>query len=250
MRFFPPGRAEPDHIMLDIEGRPVRVEVRRNARARRYTLRLAASGGNPVLTIPDRGTFKTASTFAEDHRGWLADSMKKMPEAQPFCAGGTVPLRGVPHLIDQRPTARGTVRTEKTEEGLSLVVCGEEPYLARRLTDYLKREARRDLSAAVEHHATTLARLHATNRKPTGLSIRDTRSRWGSCTAKGKLNFSWRLILAPPFVLDYVAAHEVAHLVEMNHSDRFWAVTHDLFAETERARKWLRRYGNELHSYG
>ncbi|PTW63106.1 hypothetical protein C8N35_1011156 [Breoghania corrubedonensis] len=236
--------------MLEIEGRAVRVDVRRNARARRYTLRLPASGGDPVLTIPERGTFRTARTFAEDHRGWLAERMRKMPAIQPFCAGATVPLRGIPHLIEHRPATRGTVTQLAAVDGPCLVVSGQEPHIARRLTDFLKKEARADLTQAVERHAAALNRDFPRARRPTGISIRDTRSRWGSCTAKGKLNFSWRLVLAPAFVLDYVAAHEVAHLVEMNHSARFWAVTEGLFAETEKAREWLRRYGSELHSYG
>lgn len=250
MRFFTAGRSEPDHLMLDIDGDAVRIDVRRNARARRYTLRLPASGGAPVLTIPQRGSFKTARGFAEDHRGWLAERMKAMPQAQPFLAGTIVPLRGVPHLIEHRPGARGTVRSEQGEEGARLAISGDTPHLARRLTDFLKKEARADLNEAVERHAATLRTHHPESRRPAGISIRDTRSRWGSCTARGKLNFSWRLVLAPPFVLDYVAAHEVAHLVEMNHSARFWAITNTLFPETERAREWLRRNGSQLHTYG
>ncbi|MEI2385685.1 SprT family zinc-dependent metalloprotease [Breoghania sp. JC706] len=250
MRFFNPARAEPDHIVLDIDGRDVRVEVRRNARARRYSLRLPAAGGGPVLTIPERGTFRTAQRFAEDHRGWLAERMKTMPAARPFLAGGTVPLRGVPHFIEHRPAGRGTVLVVDEEAGPKLVVAGDGPHLPRRLTDFLKKEARADLAEAVERHVGALALAHPSARRPTGLVIRDTRSRWGSCTAQGKLNFSWRLVLAPAFVLDYVAAHEVAHLVEMNHSARFWNVTNALFPETEHARDWLRRYGSDLHSYG
>ena len=82
------------------------------------------------------------------------------------------------------------------------------------------------------------------------LSIRDQSSRWGSCTSAGSLSFSWRLILAPPYVLDYLAAHEVAHLVEMNHSARFWRVVGRVCGHVERAKTWLDTHGNDLHRYG
>ncbi len=250
MRFFSTGAPEPDHVMLEIDGRPVRVEVRRNARANRYSLRLPTAGGDPVLTIPTRGKFRTAQQFAEDHRGWLAERLRKAPPAQPFVAGGEVPLRGLSHRIEHVPTPRGTVKRQDRPDGPVLLVAGDAPHLARRLTDYLKREARADLTAAVERHAGALALTCPRARAPSGLTIRDTRSRWGSCTAQGRLSFSWRLVLAPPFILNYVAAHEVAHLVEMNHSARFWAVTRELFPETDRARAWLREHGSVLHSYG
>ncbi len=250
MRFFSSGKTEPDHLMLEIDGHPVRVAVRRHARASRYSLRLPTAGGDPVLTIPTRGSFRTAQQFAEDHRGWLAERLRKAPPAQPFVAGSEVPLRGLVHRIEHVPTPRGTVKRREGPEGPVLVVAGDEPHLARRLTDYLKKEARADLNEAVERHASTLGLSHPRARQPSGITIRDTRSRWGSCTAQGRLSFSWRLVLAPPFILDYVAAHEVAHLVEMNHSDRFWAVTQDLFPETDHARAWLRRHGGALHSYG
>ena len=115
-----------------------------------------------------------------------------------------------------------------------LCVAGEAPHIARRVGDFLKREARKDLEAAVARHA---YRLGVAPRK---IALRDTSSRWGSCSSTGGLNFSWRLILAPPFVLDYLAAHEVAHIVHMNHSPMFWKLTHRLFPETERAEAWLK----------
>jgi predicted metal-dependent hydrolase len=106
------------------------------------------------------------------------------------------------------------------------------------------REARRDLSQSVAVYATRLGQ------RPARVTLRDTRSRWGSCTARGELNFSWRLILAPPVVLDYLVAHEMAHLREMNHSPRFWALTHELCPHVDEAERWLKRHGSELHRYG
>jgi predicted metal-dependent hydrolase len=113
-----------------------------------------------------------------------------------------------------------------------------------RVRDFLTREARRDLAEAIERYAPRLSQ------RPTRMTLRDTRSRWGSCTARGELNFSWRLILAPPMVLDYLVAHEMAHLREMNHSPRFWALLGDLCPNVEAAEAWLKRNGSSLHRYG
>ena len=121
---------------------------------------------------------------------------------------------------------------------------GDKPHIPRRVADYLKREARKDIEAAVDRHA---ARLGVAPRR---ITLRDTVSRWGSCSSTGALNFSWRLILAPPEVLDYLAAHEVAHIVHMNHSPMFWKLTRRLFPETEQAEVWLKTHGASLHRFG
>ena len=140
--------------------------------------------------------------------------------------------------------AQRSVRAGRKRDGPLICVSGELPHIARRVADFLKREARKDLEAAVARHA---ARLSV---KPRGVVLRDTASRWGSCSSTGRLNFSWRLILAPPYVLDYLAAHEVAHIVHMNHSPLFWKLTRRLFPETERAEAWLKTHGAALHRFG
>lgn len=154
-----------------------------------------------------------------------------------------LPLRDVPHRITHR-VARGTVWTEESEAGPLLCVAGDPVHLPRRVRDYLKREAKRELDAASRQYAAALGV------KIARVSIRDQVSRWGSCTSAGVLSYSWRLILAPPQVLDYLAAHEVAHLVEMNHSRKFWRVVAGICPEWERARAWLNTHGTELHRYG
>jgi predicted metal-dependent hydrolase len=126
----------------------------------------------------------------------------------------------------------------------ALCVAGETPHIARRIEDYLKAAARTDLQAAVAAHAARLAV------RPRSLTLRDPVSRWGSCSSSGALSFSWRLILAPTHVLDYLAAHEVAHLTHMNHSAKFWAVVHRLSADVDRAEAWLNAHGSQLHRYG
>lgn len=235
---------DPDHVTLDIDGQPVRVALKRNARATRYSLRIPAAGGDPVLTLPANGSLSTARDFAARHHDWLSEKLAQVPQPIALAPGIEIPLRDVAHCIIQGPATRGTVRTHEDDGQPLIVVPGEEAHLARRLTDWLKREARKDLQEAVARHAGTLGR------KPTGIAVRDTRSRWGSCTSAGKLSFSWRLVLAPPEILDYVAAHEVAHLAEMNHSARFWKLTEELFPQTPRARQWLLDHGMQLHRYG
>jgi predicted metal-dependent hydrolase len=136
------------------------------------------------------------------------------------------------------------VWTASGERGPLICVAGDLSHVPRRVADFLKREARRDLDAAVARHCKALG-LAARR-----ITLRDTTSRWGSCSTTGALNFSWRLILAPPFVLDYLAAHEVAHLAHMNHSAMFWRVTRRLFPETDRAEAWLKAHGSGLHRFG
>ena len=149
----------------------------------------------------------------ESQAAWIDARLSRLPRAAPFVHGARVPLRGLDHDVIHDARARGVVRPLEREGARPcLVVSGDERHLARRLGDFLKREARADLEAAVARHCAAL------NVRARSVTLRDTTSRWGSCTAQGALNFSWRLILAPPFVLDYLAAHEVAHLVPVSYT--------------------------------
>src|SRR5262249_43610527 len=186
-----------------------------------------------------------AKAFADKHGGWIAARLGRLPEAAPFRPGAEVPLRGVAHRIVHRGHMRGTVWTETDEHGRRLIcVAGDRPHLARRVADFLRREAKRDLEAASRQYA---ARIGANLKR---VSVRDQATRWGSCSTTGVLSFSWRLILAPPFVLDYLAAHEVTHLVEMNHSARFWRLLGRLCPNMQRAKVWLDVHGTDLHRHG
>jgi predicted metal-dependent hydrolase len=235
----------PERVTVDLGGREVAVKIRVSARAVRFTLRLAHGPDGPVLTLPTRARFEEALEFLDRHRGWLADRLAVRPAGTPFRDGTVLPIRGVPHRITHRPDRRGTAWAETDDTGeAALVVAGGIEHLPRRVRDHLIRAARADLAAAVARHTATLG-VRATK-----IRIKDTRSRWGSCTATGELSFSWRVVLAPPSVLDYLAAHEVAHLKEMNHSHRFWRLVRDTGVEVEASRRWLRRHGAELHAYG
>jgi predicted metal-dependent hydrolase len=236
---------EPQAIELVFDGGMYLVRLSRHRRARRYTLRIHAATREVVLTMPPRGSVKEAKAFAERHGGWIAARLGRLPDAVPFDHGTVVPLRNVPHRIVHRADARGTAWREIDQRGNRLIcVAGEAPHVARRVQDFLKREARRDLEAASRHYAELLGvRIKR-------IAIRDQSSRWGSCSTGGALSYSWRLILAPPHVLDYLAAHEVAHLIEMNHSRRFWRLLERLCPNMQRAKAWLDVHGTDLHRYG
>ena len=240
-----PAAPESPRLVISCANENFEVTVRRHPRARRYTLRVRERDRIVVLTIPLRGSLKQARDFAERNAGWIAARVKRIPQSVPFADGATIPLRGIDHHIAHRPRARGTVWTEAHDGGAAhLCVAGGAQHIARRVRDFLKREAKRDLTEATKRHAAALE--VAIER----IGVRDTASRWGSCSSDGALSYSWRLILAPPFVLDYLAAHEVAHCRELNHSARFWRVVDRLTPERRRAEAWLKAHGNSLHRYG
>jgi predicted metal-dependent hydrolase len=237
--------SEPSAITIDFDGEVHLVRLRRHRQARRYTLRIHSATREVVLTMPPRGSLKQAREFAHKHGGWIAARLKRLPQAAPFTHGAVLPLRGVDHRIAHKRGARGTVWVETGADGESLLcVAGTEPHVPRRVRDFLKREANRDLEAASRLAAQALG--VAIKR----VSVRDQSSRWGSCSTTGLLSYSWRLILAPPFVLEYLAAHEVAHLVEMNHSARFWRLVERICPHVTRAKSWLDAHGADLHRFG
>jgi len=236
--------SEPPDVAVDFDGETYLVRLRRHGQARRYTLRIHAASREVVLTMPPRGSVKQAREFAQKHGAWIATRLHRLPTAAPFAPGALVPLRGIDHRIEHRRGARGTVWLEAQGDERLLCVAGETPHLPRRVHDYLKREARRDLEAASRRAAQALG---VSIKR---VSVRDQSSRWGSCSSSGVLSYSWRLILAPSFVLDYLAAHEVAHLVEMNHSRRFWRLVERICPDMGRAKAWLDAHGADLHRYG
>ena len=233
----------PEWLGIKLRGRDLTVSVRRNPRAKRLILRVDAVSGQPVVTLPARTSLEQGAAFLRKHIDWLEHRLGTAVAPVAFLDGAVFMLRGEPCRIVHRG-GRGLARFRSGPETGELSVTGDVAHLSRRVTDFLKREARGDFTAAVERHTARLGKPHA------GLRIGDARSRWGSCTAKGVLTFSWRLILAPPYVLDYLAAHEVAHLAEMNHGPRFWALVRRLDPDHDQARQWLRLNGAGLHAVG
>jgi predicted metal-dependent hydrolase len=233
----------PASTALVIEGRRVEIAVKVSARARYYRLSLPASG-QPLLTLPRHGRWAEAEKFLKRHAGWLAGRLKRAAPATPFADGETIPVHGVPHRIVATGKVRGRVEPTSIEGEPVLLVPGAPEHRSRRLTEWLKAEALAELTRRSEVHARTLGVAIK------AIGVRDQASRWGSCSSTGRLNYNWRLVLAPPHVLDYVAAHEVAHLVEMNHSPAFWKTVERALPDMARGRAWLKAHGRELHGFG
>jgi hypothetical protein len=234
---------------LRVAGLPTPIEVRRHAAARRMTLRVNHARHAVVVTVPVRCGIEEANSFVHRNIEWVRERLGRIPEPVLFEDKSVVPLRGTPHLVrfigSDRPRGLvGVVRVIRPDDRPTLEVGGGPEHAGRRLRDFLIAEARKDIDRCVEAHAANL-KLRVKR-----ISVRDQVSRWGSCSSAGVLSFSWRLILAPPFVLDYVAAHEVAHLAEMNHGPRFWALVARAMPRMNEAKQWLRVHGSDLHRYG
>lgn len=223
-------------------GRKVIVRLEINPRAKRLILRLDERNREAVAIAPTRRKLAEAAEFAKERVDWLAEHLGQLPETVSLQAGQVFNLRGEPCQISLDGPGRRAV-LERCEP-LVLRVPGDAATVHKRVERFLRAEALRDLSEAVTHYC---ERLGVVARKVT---VKDTRTRWGSCTADGRLAFSWRLIMAPPGVLDYVAAHECAHLLEMNHSPAFWRHVETCRADWKKERAWLRRHGRTLHAVG
>lgn len=229
-----------DTLTLDAAGRQVTLAVRRSTRARRILLRIDRNARRAELVLPPGVSVAEGRAFAEKKALWLRNRLALLPECIPFASGETVPILGRNRLLVHDPAARAGV----VLDGGRLIVSGHRDFFARRVRDWLKREARRHIAELAHAKAERIGRPVAR------ISVRDQQSRWGSCSTTGNLNFSWRLVLAPAEVLDYVVAHEVAHLAEMNHSPRFWQLVDTLTDHTDFGRSWLRSHGPGLHAYG
>ena len=214
---------------------PVPLVLRQSARARRISLRISQLDGRVTLTLPKRVSVREAMDFAKSKEAWIRKHLANRPEDCAVEIGAQVPIEGIECRITETTGRR--VLLADGEIGVPGNAVG------RRLQSWLKELARDRLSAASDRYAAALGQSYAR------ITLRDTRSRWGSCSSEGALMYSWRLIMAPPDVLDYVAAHEVAHLVEMNHSQAFWNVVEQLYGPYTTPRKWLRTEGNTLHRY-
>ncbi|PXW84155.1 hypothetical protein BZA02_101250 [Ruegeria sp. P4] len=221
---------------LSLAGEPeVRVTLRRSAQARRMSLRISSLDGRVTLTLPKRVSEREGRAFLLEKEEWIRGHLAKQPERIDVGPGTILPVEGREVSI-----RLGTGRRVMRENDRLLV---PEPAPARRLQRYLRELARDRLAAASDLYAARLGCGYMS------LTLRDTRSRWGSCSSTGGLMYSWRLILAPPEILNYVAAHEVAHLQEMNHSRAFWAVVEKIHGDYRAQRRWLQGEGNALHRY-
>lgn len=234
---------KPDARLEDIGAQ---VEVRRHPGARRLTLRVSRTSRAVIVTIPVQCDLDEAGSFLSRHIDWVRERLDSLPDPVPFRDGAAMPLRGEPHrVVFTGETSTRIVKTVAVEGHRPQIhVPGDAEFAPRRLRDWLCEEAKSDLETRVSFHARRLGL------KAKRIGVRDQTSRWGSCSTTGVLSFSWRLVLAPPVILDYVAAHEVAHLKEMNHGPRFWALVAKTMPDLDHAKRWLQIYGLDLHRYG
>lgn len=228
----------------EVAGRILPLRIVENTRATRLTLRIDADGQGLRVTVPPGMKMAEIDRFLLRHQGWLEMRLKKVPDQPSVRPGVKIPIRGVPHLIVHEPGTRGAVDIRATPEGPALVVHGDRRHLQRRIADFLKREAKREIEPLVARYT------QKTGRRAASIRFKDTSSRWGSCSSAGNLSFSWRIMMAPPPVIDYLVAHEVAHLREMNHGPKFWALCRELCPGTDRCRAWLKRNGGALQAIG
>jgi predicted metal-dependent hydrolase len=226
--------------LLAIDGEKVAVNVRLNPRARRMVMRLNPVSGEVTVTAPARAGRAAALAFVRGEIAWVSRQRAAAPKPVALAAGSLVPFLGIPHRI-RTAVEKGPAPVWR--DGDEIFVAGRAEHAARRLTDFFKREARKSLEASAVGFGKQLGVM------PSRITLRDTASRWGSCSSARSLSFSWRLIFAPDYVRDYVVAHEAAHLREMNHGPRFWAHVDTLTPHARRARKWLRENGRNLLRY-
>lgn len=241
LRAITPSAKLPEVLAIVTQsGVPVEIAVRVSERARRLLLKFNPIEDRFELVVPRGVRASDVRQFAEAQRGWIAARLGTAPPRVAFQPGAIIPILDVPHRIEH---ALGSGPPVRLEPGL-LIVTGRPEHISRRIRDFLRTLARSELSEAARHYATELG-------KPVkGISLNDPKSRWGSCSSRGTLCFSWRLIFAPPKVLRYVAAHEVAHLAVMNHSPRFWAEVTRLVGPHQAERAWLTRNATRLQRLG
>jgi len=227
-------------LSVILDGQTVTLPVRRDKRARQITIHIDASLGGAKIVMPAYAALSDAKAAVQQNRDWLLDRLAKLPPRVAFAHGAIIPFAGINHRIRHIPHQRGVVERIDNQ----IWVYGQPEHVARRVTDWLKAEAKRTISPL------SLEKADVIGKRIRRVVVRDQRSRWGSCGSNGHLSFNWRLVLAPEPVLDYVVAHEVAHLVEMNHSPAFWTVVDELTPHLKYGRDWLSRRGQQLYRYG
>jgi predicted metal-dependent hydrolase len=242
------ARATTRQALLEIGERTVEVNLRANPRARRYIVKVDPTTGEVSVTAPSARSLSDALDFAKKERDWIAEMLANVPTPVGIGFGSPILYRGVQHILlpaepEDGKTRRGAVWVDDTAAHSTIRVTGQPAHVPRRVRDWLKAEARRHIGERVVQYATQL------DVQPKRVSVRDTTSRWGSCSSHNYLSFSWRLIMAPPHVLDYVVAHEVAHLRELNHGPIFWSHVEELVPHTKRSQIWLEEHGSALYRY-
>ncbi|WP_417841979.1 M48 family metallopeptidase [Terasakiella sp.] len=221
---------------IELDGQKIPVQMRQNAQARRLILRLNPKEDGVVVTLPKGISPEEGLKMAARNKVWIANQLAKLTPGSRLGDGSVIALRGIDHTLRHRPNARGTVWCE----GYEIFITGEMEFFQRRLVDWLKKQAKADIQPQAHVMAAQL------DKQVKRISVRDTVSRWGSCSSAGNLSFNWRLIMAPPEILRYVVAHEVSHLRHMDHSADFWATVDGFDVDAKKSRHWLKKHGTAL----
>lgn len=224
-----------------VDDRPVAVSFRRNSRAKRIVLRLTREAAGVVVTLPRNVNAARAQAFVDKSLPWISKHLQQRSPPTVFSPGSVIPLRGIPHEVRSTGGRRGVITVDPVAR--HILVPGDPLHLGRRLQDWLKAQAKADLTEASLRYAKA---MEANFKR---ISVREQKSRWGSCSASGDLSYNWRLILAPGHILDYVVAHEVAHRRHMNHGPKFWRLVLQHCPHASAAKHWFKANGAELHRF-
>ena len=215
------------------------IKVVKSTRASKLILKIDNRERIPVLTIPKYCSNKKAVEFVRSNKQWIDDCLQKLPLIRKFIIGEQISLFGKKYQIEHCPTSRFGVQIEDSV----IKVSGQQEFLHRRLTDFIKQKAKsrflqksQKLAAKIDCHINEVF-------------IKDTKSRWGSCSNRNNINYNWRIALAPDYVIDYLIAHEVSHLKHQDHSENFWNCVAKLCPDYQKGREWLKNHGKELYLY-
>ena len=215
------------------------IKVVRSNSLSKLILRIDSKEHIPVLSVPKFCSQRRAVKFVNENMDWILQSLAKLPEIKKFADSETISLFGQEVIITHRPQEKGGVWLD----GNLLCVSGAAEFLHRRVKDYIRRRA------GEEFYARSRKLAEQIGCKLNGVIIKDTKSRWGSCSSLNNINYSWRIAMAPEYVIDYLMAHEVSHLKHQDHSDDFWKCVALLCPEWARGNSWLRRNGKSLYAY-
>ena len=214
------------------------IKITKSSRAKRLTIRIDEKNHCPSLTIPKGCSQKQAVKFVDANKDWILNMMARLPQAKNFCNGDTISFFGKNYIINQTHAQKGGCFEDNY-----IKIGGQPEFLNRRVTDFLKEQTLEKLSKL------TLEKAKILNCHVSGVSIKDTKSRWGSCSTLGNINYNWRICMAPSYVIDYLVSHEVSHLLHPDHSASFWQTVETLCPNYKEGRHWLKIKGKDLYKY-
>jgi predicted metal-dependent hydrolase len=212
----------------------------RSKRAKQLRLRIDPYDGIPKISAPPNLSMMTIKRFAQEKIAWITAELDALPPRKGLANDSCIPILGVDHTILHCPEARRGVWCQ----GKTICVSGQAEYLERRVQDWLKLKANKIITPIAMDYARVI------KKKISGITIKNTKSRWGSCSNTGRISFTWQLIMTPEQVMKYVIAHEVCHLEEFNHSEAFWRLVERIFGKYESEKDWLKKNGPTLYRYG